>query len=73
MDGPVEVKDSSRAKVEIARQEHGVPREANPRKAAIPRDEGPITKVERDGASGSLTTEGSKAQISRKRKRRPNA
>ena len=63
LDGPVEVKDSSRARVEIVRQEHRVPREASPGKAAIPRDEVPITKVERDGASGSLTTEGSKAQL----------
>ena len=63
LDGPVEVKDLSRAKVEIARQEHGVPREASPRKNAIPRDEVLITKVEKDGASGSLTTEGSKAQL----------
>ena len=49
--------------MEIARQEHGVPREASPRKAAIPRDEVLIAKVGRDGASGSLTTEGLKAQL----------
>ena len=63
MDGPAEVKGSSRARVKITRQEHGVPREASPGKAVIPRDEVPIAKVERDGASGSLTTEGSKAQL----------
>ena len=49
--------------MEIARQEHGVPRKASPGKAAIPRDKVPIAKVGKDGASGSLTTEGSKAQL----------
>ena len=63
MDGPVEVKDPSRENVEIARQKHGIPREASLGKAAIPRDEVPIAKVGRDGTSGSLTTEGSKAQL----------
>ena len=58
LDGPAEIKDPSWAKVEIARQEHGVPREAGPRKDAIPRDGVPIAKVGKDGASGSLTTEG---------------
>ena len=53
---PAEVKDPSRARVEITRQEHGVPRESSPRKAAIPRDEVPIAKIGRDGASDSLTT-----------------
>ena len=61
LDGLVEVKDPSRAKVKIARQEHGVPKEASPGKTAIPRDEVPIANVGRDGASGSLTTEGSKS------------
>ena len=63
MDGPAEVKDPSRARLEIARQEHGVPREASPGKAAIPKDEVPIAKVENDEASGSLTTEGSKERL----------
>ena len=63
MDGPIEVKDPSRAKVEIARQEHGVPREASPGKATILKDEVPIAKDEKDEASGSLKTEGSKAQL----------
>ena len=49
LDGPAEVKDPSREKVEIARQEHGVPREASLGKASIPRDEVPIAKVGRDG------------------------
>ena len=61
LDGPAEVKDPSRTRVEIARQEHGVPREASLGKVAIPRDEVPIAKVGRDGASGPLTTERSKA------------
>ena len=63
MDGPAEVKDLSRAKVEIARQEHGVPKEVSPEKASITRDEASIAKVRKDGASGSLTTEGSKSQL----------
>ena len=63
LNGPAEVKNPSRAKVEIVRQEHEVPREASPGKAAIPRDEVPTAKVEKDRASGSLTTEGSKAQL----------
>ena len=46
-----------------ARQEHGVPREASPEKAAILRDAVPIAKVEKDEASGSLTTEGSKERL----------
>ena len=63
LDGSVEVKDPSRAKVKIARQEHGVPKEASPGKAAIPRDGVPIAKVEKDEASGSLTTEGSEERL----------
>ena len=63
LDRPAEVKDPFGAKVEIARQEHRVPREASPGKAAIPRDEVPIAKVKRDGANSSLTTKGSKAQL----------
>ena len=63
LDGPAEVKDPSRAKVEIARQEHGVPKKASLGKAAIPRDEVPIVKVGKDRASGSLTIEGLKAQL----------
>ena len=63
LDGPAEVKDLSRAKVEIARQEHGVPKEVSPEKASITRDEASIAKVKKDGASGSLTTEGSKSQL----------
>ena len=63
LDGPAEVKDPSRAKVEIVRQEHGVPREASLGEDAIPRDEVPISKVKKDRASGSLTTKGSKSQL----------
>ena len=46
---PVEVKDPSRARVEIARQEHEVPREASLGKVAIPRDEVSIAKVKKMG------------------------
>ena len=63
LDGPAEVKDPFRAKVKIAKQEHGAPSEASFEKATIPRDEVPIAKVEKDGASGSLITEGLKAQL----------
>ena len=63
MDGPAEVKDPSRTKLEIARQEHGVPKEVSPGKASITRDEASIAKVRKDGVSGSLTTEGSKSQL----------
>ena len=49
--------------MEIARQEHGIPREASPGKTAILRDEVPIAKVGKDEMSGSLTIEGSKAQL----------
>ena len=49
--------------MEIARQKHGAPREASLEKAAIPRDRVPITKVEKDEASGSLTTEGSEERL----------
>ena len=63
MDGPAEVKNPSRAKMEIARQEHGIQREASPGKTVISRDEVPIAKVGREGASGLLTTKGSKAQL----------
>ena len=45
----------------IAIQEHGVPREASPGKAVIPREEVSIANDEKVEANGSLTTEGSKA------------
>ena len=61
LDGPAEVEDPSRIKVEIARQRRGAPMEASIEKATILRDEVPIAKDEKDEASGSLTTEGSKA------------
>ena len=58
-----EVKDPFRAKAKMTRREKEAPSEASLGKAAIPRDEVPIAKVGKDGASGSLTTEGSKAQL----------
>ena len=49
--------------MEITRQEHGVPREASPGKAAIPGDKVLIAKVEKDEASGSLTTKRSEERL----------
>ena len=72
LDGPAEIKDPSRAKVEIARQEHGVPKEASPRKAAIPRDEVLIAKVEKDETNGSLTTKRSEERLCESNKEEKN-
>ena len=49
--------------MEMPKQKEETPNEANFEKTTIPRDEVPIAKVGRDGASGSLTTERSKAQL----------
>ena len=45
LDGPVEVKDPSRAKFEMLRQQKEAPRGARLGKAAIPKEKVPITKV----------------------------
>ena len=63
LDRPVEVENPSRTKVGIAIQEHGAPKEASPEKATIPRNDVSIAKDEKEEANGSLTTEGSKAQL----------
>ena len=70
LDGPAEVEDPSRAKMEIARQEHGVPREASLGKAAIPRGEVPIAKVEKDEASGPLIMKGRKNDYANRMRRK---
>ena len=43
--GPAEVEDPSKAKVEMLRQEKKAPRGASLRKAAIPKEKVPIAKV----------------------------
>ena len=45
LDGPAEVKDPSRAKVEMARQKHGAPRETSLGKAAMSNEEVPMAEV----------------------------
>ena len=55
LDGPAEVKDPSRAKVEMARQKHGTPKETNFEKATMPKEKVPIAK-----AGSSSTMERSK-------------
>ena len=57
MDRPVEVKDSSRTKVEMPKQERETPKEANFEKTTTPKEKVPIAK-----AGSSSTTERSKEQ-----------
>ena len=57
LDGPAEVEDPSKVKVEIPRQEKEAPKRARLGKAAIPKEKVPIAKV-----SSSSTTEGSKGR-----------
>ena len=45
LNGPAEVEDLSRTKVEMARQEKETPREASPEKAAMPKEKVPIARV----------------------------
>ena len=55
LDRPVEVKDSSRTKVEMTKQEKKTPKKANFEKATMPKEKVPIAKT-----GSSSTTEGSK-------------
>ena len=55
LDGPAEVKDPSRTKVEMSKQKEKTPNEINFGKATMPKEKGPIAK-----AGSSSTTEGSK-------------
>ena len=57
LDRPVEVKDSSRTKVEMTKQEKKTPKKANFGKATMPKWKVPIAK-----AGSPSTTEGSKEQ-----------
>ena len=45
LDGPAEVEDLSRAKVEMTRQEKKIAKEANFGKATMPKEKVPIAKV----------------------------
>ena len=58
LDGPAEVKDPSRVKVEMPRQEKEALKGARLGKAAIIKKKAPIAKVRRNEASSSSTTEG---------------
>ena len=60
LDRSIEVEDPSRVKVEMARQKHGTPREADLEKAAMPKKKVPIVEVRRSEAGSLSTTEGSK-------------
>ena len=55
LDGPAKVKDSSRTKLEMPKQEKETPKEANFEKTTMPKEKVPIAK-----AGSSSTTEGSK-------------
>ena len=57
MDGPAEVKDPSRTKVEVPKPEEEIPKEPSLGKTVMPREKVPIAKV-----GSSSTTEGSKEQ-----------
>ena len=61
--GPTIVEDLFETKAKMIRQEKKSPREVKPGKAAILTDEVPITKVERNEANCSSTTEGSKERL----------
>ena len=60
LDRPTEVEDSSKAKVEMTRQEKKTANEANFRKAAMPKEKVPIPRLRRTKAGSSSTIEGSK-------------
>ena len=62
LDGPAQVEDPSRAKVEMARQKHGIPRKTSLGKAAMSNEKVPIVEVRKSEEGSSTTTEGSKAR-----------
>ena len=55
LDGSAEIKDPSRTKVEMPKQEEKTPKEINFEKTIMPKEKVPIAK-----AGSSSTTEGSK-------------
>ena len=60
LDGPAEVEDPFRAKVEMPRQEKEALKGARLKKAAIPKEKIPIAKIQENETGSSSTTEGSK-------------
>ena len=58
--GPAKVKDLSRAKVEMMRQEKKTVNKVNFGKAAMPKEKVPIAKVRKSEAGSSSTIKGSK-------------
>ena len=60
LDGPAQVEDPSRAKVEMARQKHGAPRETSLGKTAMSNEEVPMAEVRKSEEGSSTTIEGSK-------------
>ena len=60
LDAQAQVEDSSRAKAEMARQKHGIPRETSLGKAAISNEKVPIVEVRKSEEGSSTTTEGLK-------------
>ena len=60
LDGPAQVEDSSRTKVEMAKQKHGTPKETSLGKAAMSNEKVPIAEVRKNEEGSSTTTEGSK-------------
>ena len=57
------MEDPSRANGEALRQEKKAVREANSRKAAMPRDKVPIAKIRRSELVGLSITEGSRERL----------
>ena len=60
LDGPTEVEDLSKEKVEMMRQEKKTAKEPNFGKAVMPKEKVPIAKVRKSEAGSSSTTEGLK-------------
>ena len=60
LDGPAEVKDPSKAKFEMLRQEKEASKGARLGKDAIPKEKVPIAKVRKNEANSFSTTERSK-------------
>ena len=59
-DGPAEVEYLSREKAKMTRQKKEAPKEVVSKKATMPKEKVPITKIGRSGASYSLSIERSK-------------
>ena len=60
LDRPAQVEDPSRAKVEMARQKHGTPRETSLGKTTMSNEKVPVVEVRKSEEGSSTTTEVSK-------------